>query len=68
MEPIQKLSSPMKDTSGISTAKTMPPAKMPTASFVSTYATSEISESTVRLTGENRRSRNSGMVKTFERM
>ena len=41
---------------------------MPTAIFVITYATSEMTESSVREPGENRRSRNSGIVKTFDRM
>jgi hypothetical protein len=35
--------------------------------LVSTYATSEIADKVVREAGENLRSRNSGMVKTFER-
>jgi hypothetical protein len=35
--------------------------------LVSTYATSEISESNQRLLAEKRFSRNSGVVKTFER-
>ncbi len=41
---------------------------MPTAIFVSTYATRDIRDSTQRLVGLNRRSRNSGIVKTRDRM
>jgi hypothetical protein len=58
----------MKLKSGNSTLKTIPPAKIPTAIFVRIYATREIMESTVRAVPENRLSRNSGIVKTFDRM
>jgi len=68
MEPTQKLSIPNKLTSGRRTANTTPPANTPTAIFVRTYATREIAERTVLAVGENRLSRNSGIVKTFDRM
>jgi len=65
-EPIQKLLMTAVPNricmSGSRVAKTMPPAKMPTAIFVRTYATSEMIESTQRAVGEKRRSRNSGIV------
>jgi hypothetical protein len=65
-DPIQKLLKTVPPTwiciSGSSVPNTTPPAKMPTAIFVSTYATSEINESTQRAAAENRSSRNSGIV------
>jgi len=71
-DPTQKLLkvAPATSTrsSGRSVPNTTPPAKMPTAILVSTYAKSEITDSTHRDAGEKRRSRNSGMVNTRERM
>jgi hypothetical protein len=65
-EPIQKLSNCMNPMfnriSGSNVANTTPPAKIPTAIFVSTYATSDMTDSTQRAAGLKRRSRNSGIV------
>ena len=68
IDPIQKLSMPKKFISGRRTLKTIPPANIPTAILVKTYATSDITDNTVLEAGENLRSRNSGMVKTFDRI
>jgi len=70
-DPIQKLlklnPAMSRCSSGSSTPKTTPPAKIPTANLVTTCATSVMSERTVRLVGEKRRSRNSGIVNTIVR-
>ena len=47
---------------------TTPPAKMPTAIFEMMKVISETIDNTYRDAGENRRSRNSGIVNTIERM
>ena len=71
-EPIQKLSISMPATlirtSGKSVLKTTPPAKMPTAILDTMKVTMETIESTYRDLTLKRRSRNSGMVNTFDRM
>ena len=54
--------------SGSSVPNTTPPANMPTAILVMMYATREMIESIHRAAGEKRRSRNSGIVNTFDRL
>jgi hypothetical protein len=71
-EPTQKLLNTIPPictcSSGSSVPNTTPPAKMPTAIFVRTYAKSEMIDSTQRDVAEKRRSRNSGVVNIRERM
>ena len=49
-------------TSGRRVRNTTPPAKMLTANFVSTCVNNDVTDKTIRAVGENRRSRNSGIV------
>ena len=71
-EPIQKLSIVVLPivmcSSGRSVPKTTPPANIPTAIFDTMKVMIETIERTYRELTLNRRSRNSGMVKTMDRM
>jgi hypothetical protein len=55
-------------TSGNNARKTTPPAKIPTAILVRIYANKEIRDRTVLACGVNLRSKNSGIVKTLDRI